>query len=514
MLCLPEQRALVYHLKQPSRILDVIPSATKCLVEGQELVVVPHRQDETRVLRNLGFKAPAPILSYYNWPGRWTPMEHQRLTSAFCTMHQRAFVLNDMGTMKTASVIWAALWLMRTKKIRRVLITAPLSTLSAVWQEELFRLAPNASVAVLHGSAKKRIELAHEPHDFYIVNHHGLKIVQEHLHPEIDLIIGDEATVYKNSGSTLWKTMNAVCKEPNRWVWLLTGTPMANSPLDAWALARLVNPAAVPRHFKSWRDMTMKQMATFKWVPKPEATELVANALQPAIRFKRDDCIELPETFYVKREVPLEELQKKVYEQLKKEMAAEVNTTSIVAANEGIQAMKLVQVCCGVVYDSEHTHHVVGAKPRIEALKELIEEAPAKVIVFIPLTGALEYVKSELESDHSVAVVDGSVSKNARDEIFRSFQHDTTPRVLLAHPQTMSHGLTLTEAATIIWYAPIHSNETYEQANARITRPGQRRMTTIVNISSTPLETRMYSRLQERRTMQGLLLEMFGSQEN
>ena len=118
------------------------------------------------------------------------------------------------------------------------------------------------------------------------------------------------------------------------------------------------------------------------------------------------------------------------------------------------------------------------------------------------------------EDPEEVAVVHGETSKTERDEIFRAFQQTQSPRVLVANAQTMSHGLTLTAATTIIWYAPVHSNEIYSQANARVRRPGQTRTTVIAHIAGTDIERKVYKRLQEKESMQGILLEMMKELEN
>jgi len=124
------------------------------------------------------------------------------------------------------------------------------------------------------------------------------------------------------------------------------------------------------------------------------------------------------------------------------------------------------------------------------------------------LTGALESVAAELRKTWTVEVVHGETSKSARDTIFGNFQKTPDPHVLVANAAAMSHGLTLTEATTIVWYAPVHSNEVYEQACARVRRPGQTKTTVIVHISGTDVERRVYKRLKEKQSMQGVLLDM------
>jgi len=72
----------------------------------------------------------------------------------------------------------------------------------------------------------------------------------------------------------------------------------------------------------------------------------------------------------------------------------------------------------------------------------------------------------------------------------------------------MSHGLTLTAATTIVWYAPVHSNEVYSQACARVRRPGQTKKTAIVHVAGSAVEKQIYKRLSERESLQGVLLDM------
>jgi SNF2 family DNA or RNA helicase len=141
-------------------------------------------------------------------------------------------------------------------------------------------------------------------------------------------------------------------------------------------------------------------------------------------------------------------------------------------------------------------------------VKEVIEEAGEKVIVFVPLTGTLHMLEKELSKHWSVGVVNGEVSSSKRNDIFHNFQNNKHPHVLIAHPATMAHGLTLTTASTIIWYGPINSNETYTQANGRIERIGKKHVSNVIHIEATDLEHRMYERLKNKQKLQGLLLDL------
>jgi SNF2 family DNA or RNA helicase len=217
------------------------------------------------------------------------------------------------------------------------------------------------------------------------------------------------------------------------------------------------------------------------------------------------------------RKVELTAEQDKHYKQMLKhlivEMAAEkVNGSTISAGNEAVKIQKLIQIACGVAYGDDGENIELDCSPRVNIVKEVIEEAGEKVIVFVPLTGTLHMLERELSKHWSVGVVNGAVSSSKRDVIFNDFQHQKDPQVLIAHPATMAHGLTLTSASTIVWYGPITSNEQYVQANGRIERIGKKHVSNVVHIEATDLEYRMYERLRNKQKMQGILLDLIQNQ--
>lgn len=516
MLIHKDKKAVVLKLRNPSRVTTVIPTAVVVDHKGQQLVAVPHRPDETRVLRNLGFEVPDPMPIHYKWPkvsGRYDPFNAQRETASFLAMHSRAYCLNGMGTGKTNSALWAYDYLRRTKQVTKALVVCPLSTMERTWADSVFQTFPHLDCAVLHGTRERRLKLLKQDVNLYIINIDGLPAIKDELakRPDIDLIVIDELALARNSSTERWKILNTICnKQSVRRVWGMTGSPTPNAPTDAWAQCRLVTPdnPLVPKYFSAFRDKVMRQLTQFKWVPRAEANDVVYQMMQPAIRFSLDDCTDLPEQMILTREVEMTTEQKKAYKDMLSKLATEYQGGQILAVNEAIKANKLIQIACGVAYGTGGEEVVLPAKPRLDVLKEIIEESEGKVIVFVPLTGALESVADELRKDWTVETIHGGTSKNERDRIFGEFQKFPNPRVLVANAATMSHGLTLTAATTIVWYAPVHSNEVYEQACARVRRPGQTRTTVIVHIAGSDVERRVYKRLQDKQSMQGLLLDM------
>jgi SNF2 family DNA or RNA helicase len=205
--------------------------------------------------------------------------------------------------------------------------------------------------------------------------------------------------------------------------------------------------------------------------------------------------------------------QKKHYQQMLRHFVTEAaQEGTITAVNEAVKIQKLVQIACGVAYGDDGQNIQLDCTPRINLVKEVIEEAGEKVIVFVPLTGTLHMLEKELSKHWTVGVVNGEVSANKRNVIFHDFQNNKDPHVLIAHPATMAHGLTLTSASTIIWYGPINSNETYVQANGRIERIGKTHVSNVVHIEGTELEHKMYERLKNKQKLQGLLLDLIQQQ--
>lgn len=510
-----DKRAVVLALKNPDAVRAVIPKATLLqATPNGSLVAVPHSLDVHRVLKNIGIEIPHPIKHYYKWQGRFTPLIHQIETSAFLASYMRCYCLNGMGAMKTISTLWAYDYLRSIGRVKRMLVLAPLSTLEPTWAREVFNHFPELTCTVLHGSKERRTKLLAQPADIYVINHDGIKVMEKELllRDDINVICLDELAAFRNPRTNRWKACKRVV-DTCEWAWGLTGTPTPNSPEDAFGQIKMLTPGTIPRAFGTFQDMVSRPVGPYKRVPREDAQETVHRVMQPAIRYSTRDCVDLPPTIYQSRHIPLSPDQMEAYKRMRDLKIFEMGNNKTIAVNEAIVAMKLIQIACGAVYTGEDNEPSrIESPERIEEVKEIIEQAEGKVIVFCPVIGALDYITEQLQaSGLEVGQIDGRVPKHRRDEVFQAFQHAKDMRVIVAQPGAMSHGLTLTAANVIVWYAPCYSNETYEQANARIVRPGQTRTTIIVRIEGTPLERLIYDRLETRGRLQGSLLDMMGA---
>ena len=493
----------------------LFPRAPLLRPNGEDRIVIPHGVTETRLLRNMGFDTPAPILSQYDWCGG-KPFSVQKKTAAMLTTNPRAYVLNGLGTGKTKTALWAFDYLKSIGAVKRALVVAPLSTLSFVWKREVFGTIPHRSAVVLHGDRAKRLAKLDEKHDVYIVNPDGVGIIMEALEkrPDIDVLIIDELAIFRSGNAVRSKNLKKVA-DRMEWVWGMTGSPTPTCPTDAWGQARIVTPNTVDKRFGPFRDRVLVRLSQFRFMPKKEAADVVTAALTPAVRYSLDDVVELPDVVTRTVDTGMGTNQKRVYETLRKEALAMIGRHEISAVNAGAVLMKLLQVSLGYVYtkpDKDNARQVVALdnEPRIDALLDILSGCERKVLVFVPFTHALNAVAKRLSDEgYDTAVVDGSTTQRARGEIFVAFQQTSKYRVLVAHPGTMAHGVTLTAADTIIWFGPTTSYETFEQANGRITRIGQKHKQQVIMMQATAAERKIYATLRDRKKVQDTILDMF-----
>jgi SNF2 family DNA or RNA helicase len=446
----------------------------------------------------------------YKWPGIHKPFAHQKTTTAFLIANKRAFCFNEAGTGKTSSVIWAADYLMEAGVMKKVLVVCPLSIMYSAWQSDLFKVAMHRKVGVAYGSAEKRKKIIKGDYEFVIINYDGIGIVADEIkEADFDLIVIDEANAYKTATTQRWKTLRALLY-PNTGLWLLTGTPAAQSPVDAFGLAKLVCPDRIPKFFTSWRDSVMYKVGQFRYIPKPNSKQTVFKALQPAIRYTKNECLDLPDVMYQYRDAPLSSQQQKYYVRLKNDMLVKAAGEEISAVNAAAMLTKLLQLSGGAVYTDSGEVLEFDIGPRLKVLKEVLDEASNKILIFVPYRHTIKILKDYLNRDgYSSEIINGEVSASDRASIFQRFQSSPNPHILIIQPQAASHGVTLTAADTIVFWSPVMSVETYIQCIARIDRVGQKNKMTVVHLEGSEVERRMYKMLEGKIDIHEKLVDLY-----
>lgn len=506
--------SLVFEVDDPFAIRERIRQS-RVIDHPSFNIAVQHTQSTVEALCTMGIEAPSPMLHAYDWPGQYKPFAHQRVMADFLVKHKRAFNLSEMGVGKSAASLWAADYLMRSGAVKKAVILAPLSVVERVWEQDIFTVLMHRTAVVVHGSKAKRDKALAADVDFYIINHDGIctsgMADELRKRADINLVIVDEASIYRNGSTKRYKALQQMLRSDQR-VWLLTGTPCPNAPTDAWSLAKLVSPERVPKFFGVFRLQTMYEVSKFRWVPKTDGYETAFEVLQPATRFKKADCLDLPPVTTRDYEATTSDEQDSLYEEMKKEMAAEYDSGFITAANAADRVNKLRQILCGVIRDTETGEYVVlDHTERADLLVELIGQASAKVLVVVPFKGVIRELEKVVSKHYSCAVLNGDVPPKQRNKIIEQFKSEPDPHVLLCHPKVMAHGLNLTEADTLIFYAPIYSNDEFQQVTERFNRTGQTRKMTIARMYSNSLEKQIYAVVDGRKASQDGMLDLFKS---
>ena len=506
-----QDRALLFRTRAADQITALIPKSKVLDDSDEPQILVNWGFEEVQLLRNLGVKnVPSPIVGRYKWPGIFAPFVHQKTTAEFLTLHPRCFVFNEAGTGKTSAAAWAADYLMQQGRVTRVLVVCPVSIMETAWRSDLFKTVMHRTVAIAMGSKEQRRKVIAGNFEFVIINFDGVKVVADELrNGGFDLIIVDEANAIKSVTTERWKAIASLVKANTR-LWLMTGTPASQSPLDAYGLAKLVNPDGVPRFFGAFRDKVMIKVTQYKWMPRPAARDIVHAALQPAIRFTKDECLDLPDMLYTTRDVPLTAQQQKYYDAIRKEMITVAAGAEITASNAAGMLNKLLQISQGAAYTDDRDVVSFDMSNRFNELVSVIESTDNKVLVFVPFRHSLEVLHEDLlKAGYTVEAIHGDVSPTRRAEIIKQFQSEDDPRILLLVPQATAHGITLTRADQVVWWGPVLSTEIYMQANARAHRAGQTNKVTVTHLQGSPVERRMFHMLQNKIDMHLSLVDLY-----
>lgn len=514
----PKSKSLILAHRNPDQILEGVKPSKLIELKGREVVIVKHTVDTAKALRNIGVEAPSPILHHYTWPkikGEFDPMSHQMATAEFITLNTRCLVMNSTGTGKTDSILYAADYMLSENLIDKVIITSPISTLHKVWSESVWYTFPERTFTVIEGAAAKRRELLAFNSDITILNPDSLKVLYDELkkfNTKRTLFVIDEASQFRNSTTKLYKALTDILHADQPLV-LSTATPTPSAPTDAWALAKLINKKTTPKYFGQFQRMTMYSYGGQfkKWEPRNDAPDIVKQYLQPAIFFSKDECLDLPPTTFMDRDVELTSEQKKLVKEMQRQMATEMTSGALLTAASAADKLgKLRQILCGVIKTGEDEYTPIDCAPRIKLVTDLIEESGHKALVVCPFKGMLRFLTAEIaKAGFTTDFVNGDVTPALRREKFTRFQDQVDPRVLCIHPRVAAHGVNLHEANLLIMYAPIFSNDEFEQLLGRIARKGQKRNMTVVCLGANALEWDIYKRLKAQSSVQRATLDLY-----
>lgn len=486
------------------------------IILAPDTIAFPWTYENAACLALVDLPAVSPIYKDYTWigPDWFRPYQHQIRCADFLALRRRAYCFAGTGSGKTATAIWAAHYLMTLGLIKRVLVLCPLSVLMDAWDQTFARLLFGVTdYTIIAGDAKKKAKLVQEKTAFHAINYDGVKIFHRELMAnDYDLVIIDESTKIKNRGTDLYMMCYPLVAKAT-YSWQMTGTPTPMGPMDAYGQACMYDRFGDRKVSKSWfENLVTFASGRFRRIPIQGWQKIIAKYLQPAIRIRTRDCVDLPPLVTVQRFIPLTPVQDAAIKMLRSQEAVNLAGREVEGTNMAVLLNKVVQIACGAVLDSEG--EVIEVKPtkRLNEILEIALGEEGKTIIFAPFRAAVNLIAKYLrQKGLKVGIVHGDVAAAARQKVFNAFQLEdkSAMDVLVAVPSAMSHGVTLTEASHTIWYAPVTSTETYLQANARMERNGQKRHMTITEVWGDPREKQLYDVIAGRTKGQLTLLDIY-----
>ena len=413
----------------------------------------------------------------------------------------------EMGTGKTKVLIDNLAMLYDKGKVDGALIVAPKGVIGTWYNQELPAHLPDhiENVTVLWQSninkkQKEKLDLLYQnDHRLHILimnveafsTEKGKRYAASFLRCHKSMTAIDESTTIKNPKAKRTKNILEIAKlAPYRRI--MTGSPVTRNPLDLYTQCEFLD----PRHldFSSYyafrnRYAEMKTMhvsgRSIQVVGGFRHLDELADSLKPfSYRVLKQDCLDLPDKIYMKREIQLTPEQKKLYEQMRKEALATLNGKTVTTMTALTQLMRLHQITCGHFAADDGTVQEIK-NSRLAELLDVLEEIEGKAIIWAHYQHDVRNIYKLLEDKYgpgSVVHYYGKTLPDQRDYAIKNFKENDRVRFFVGTPQTGGYGITLVQANTVIYYSNGYDLEKRMQSEDRAHRIGQKKKVTYVDL--------------------------------
>jgi len=442
-----------------------------------------------------------------NYKFKTKPYAHQ-LTALEKSWNKETYAyFMEMGTGKTKVLIDNLAMLYDKGKVDGALIVAPKGVIGTWYKQEIPNHLPDhiENVSVMWQSliTKKQkdsldclFKLEEKLH-ILIMNvealstSKGTEFAARFLNSHKTLMAIDESTTIKNSSAKRTKNILALSKYA-KYRRIMTGSPVTKNPLDLYSQCEFLSPWLL--NFQSFyafrnRYAEMKTIhargRSIQVVHKFQNIGELSDKLKNfSYRVLKEDCLDLPDKIYIKRNVALTSEQLKLYQQMKTMALAILNGKQVTSVTVLTQLMRLHQITCGHFTADDGTTQLVKNN-RITELMDVLEEVEGKAIIWANYQHDItNIIKAVVEEYGEESIVDyyGLTPQEDRQENIQRFQNDPKCRFLIGTPQTGGYGITLTAANTVIYYSNGYDLEKRLQSEDRAHRIGQKKSVTYVDL--------------------------------
>jgi len=430
--------------------------------------------------------------------------EHQKKAFALCMANKSFALFMDMGTGKTLVILCII-----DAKQKKTLIIAPCVLLRGAWLEDIRTFFPGmeAKTLIFHGTKAKRAKMDLDKYMVVITSYETYRIEQERLMAaDFEIIVGDESSRCKDARAKTTKAIDKHAKMVEH-VYLLSGTPAPNTPFEFFSQMKMIDPTLLGDSFYKFRLKFGYMVNDYQWVmPKDNQDVMMDLINKKAIFVDKDDCLDLPDVVHTKIPIPFLKNQLKVYEDMMNDFRIEFEDTDVNAFHIISQLMKLREITSGFVIDGNGAIVNIGSD-KYDRLEELLADlGKEQCIIWCNFKEEIRQIATRL-GDRARTYY-GETPGGERDGIVQGFKHKEF-RYLIAHPQSIGHGITFAQCRYAIYFSMSHSYELYAQSHDRIHRMGQTRKCQIFHLlTENSIDEQIYAAVARKEKVSDRLLEM------
>ena len=417
------------------------------------------------------------------------PFEHQReALKKGAKLNNFAYFM-EMGTGKTKVAIDNAAYLFTINEVNTVIVLAP-NSVYRNWEKEINTHCSIDYTITIHKEHNK-FDYQHEKLNFFLINVEalshasGIETLEKIIKPTKDklMMIVDESTTIKNKSAKRTKNLIKLGLDV-KYKRILTGSPVTKSPLDLYSQCAFLDKSLLGfTSFLAFRnryavmrliDMGGRSIEIPQYYTNLEELELKLKGF--SFRVKKEECLDLPEKMYQRRNLQLAQKQQEVYNRLKKAAYVILKDSEVSFTNKLTEILRLHQVCNGFVKMDNQEITIFENCPKLKELLDIIEEGEGKFIIWANYVHNIESIINLLKKTYnsdSVVSIYGAITPEQRQEAVRRFQEDDKCRFFVGNPSTGGYGLTLTKASYVVYFSNSYNLEVRQQSEDRAHRIGQ-----------------------------------------
>lgn len=446
------------------------------------------------------------------------PFAHQIVGWQFLHVMTSSACFGEPGIGKTFIVSTWADSLVRAGHDIVLLVLCPVTIIKHAWLADIAKFTDLTATRLHEPSSYKRKEKREarfaEDSNVYIINPELFIRVEKEVKALLKrhmragkkiILVVDESSKIKNHTSAIYKALKRLRPLTSRAV-IMTGTPASNGIGDLWSQFDILDMGMTLQ--PKWRDyrhdthvnFTMrgvdyyvkkgdgiKKIPVIHWRPRARIAPTVYKWVRPhMIRFRAEDCLDLPDKQFLRRDITMTKEQEKAYAEMRDLLYTEFEGEGITARVAAVRMMKLREITGGfIITDKGKQSPLNKETPKMIELDLILDQVlgerlgdenrqPTKAIIWAQYRWECTTLNRRYRRYGSRGLY-GGISHTKRDDNIEAFQNDPKCQVLVCHPKSAGHGLTLTAANYAIYYSLSYDYDEFYQSARRIARPGQTR---------------------------------------